>query len=64
MNRTAMLDPVPIRFSPETKDRVKRAAKKFRIKPAQIIRHAVEKQLVEWDRTGQMIIEATPGEGQ
>jgi len=62
MKRIAMLDPVPIRFSQDTKSRVQKAAKKFRVKPAQIVRHAVEKQLVEWDRTGQMIIEATPEE--
>ena len=64
MNRIAMLDPVPIRFSTETKDRVNRAAKRFRIKPAQVVCHAVEKQLTEWDRTGQMVIEATPEGGR
>lgn len=64
MKRTALLDPVPIRFSEDTKNRVNRAAKKFRIKPAQIVRHAVEKQLLQWDRTGQMVIEASSEDGR
>lgn len=50
MDSNALLDPVPIRFTHRTKKRIHNVARRFGLKPSQIIRQAVENKLGEWER--------------
>ena len=57
MNRTAFLDPVPVRFPPETKRRLKQAQRRFNLNASEIIRRAVEQKLPEWESSGKIVLE-------
>jgi len=57
MNSDALLDPVPIRFSPAVSRRVKKAASRFGLNSSEIIRRAVDAQLPKWEQSGVLIIE-------
>lgn len=39
-----------------------RVSSKFRLKPSEIIRRAVDKQLEEWERAGQIVVIARGGD--
>jgi len=56
MDSTPLLDPVPVRFTPESKNRLSRIARSMGLKPSELIRRAVDKNLTEWERTGVLII--------
>ena len=58
MNSERLLDPVPIRFSDRTKARVRKVARRFGLKDAEIVRRAVVKALPEWEQSGVLVIEA------
>jgi predicted DNA-binding protein len=58
MNRDALLEPVPIRFSSTTKKRVEATAKRFGLKSSELVRRAVESKLPQWELEGVLIIEA------
>ena len=73
MNRTTFLDPVPVRFPPETKRRLKSAQRRFNLNASEIIRRAVEQKLPEWESSGMIVLEgrarkedraAAPGQGR
>jgi len=49
--------PTPCRFNEDTVIRLEKVAKKFGIKPSALIRHAVDSQLNEFERTGRITIE-------
>jgi hypothetical protein len=56
MDSTPLLDPVPVRFTPESKQRLVRIAKSMGLKPCELVRRAVDKNLTEWESTGVLII--------
>ena len=61
MNREPLLPPVPIRFSTRTRGRLVKASKDFSLTLSEIIRQAVEQQLQEWERTGEVTIKHNNG---
>jgi len=58
MNRVALLNPVPVRFTSSTRERIRKAAKLFNLKTSDIIRQAVDCQLPEWERSGVLTIQS------
>ena len=56
MNR--LVNPVPVRFSERTRIQIRRAASRFNLKSSDIIRQAVDSQLLEWERAGVLTINA------
>ena len=52
-----MLRPVPVRFSPDSKRRLEKVARRFQLNSSEVIRRAVEKALPEWESRGVFIIE-------
>jgi hypothetical protein len=64
VNRSPFLDPVPVRFPPETKRRLKLAQRRFNLNASEIIRRAVEQKLPEWESSGMIVLEGRPREEQ
>lgn len=58
MKREALLDPVPVRFSGDTKRRLAKTAKRFGLNSSEIIRRAVENKLPEWESSEVLTIAA------
>lgn len=55
MNSNVLLSPVPIRFTKAQRHRIKVVARRFGLKPSQIIRQAVETKLTDWESGGMII---------
>lgn len=53
---TKLLDPVPVRFRPDSKRRLMDASKRFKLPESEIVRRAVDAKLPEWERDGVIII--------
>jgi predicted transcriptional regulator len=47
---TALTRPISCRFRPQTKARLKSLARRLQMKPSEIIRQAVERQLTTWQQ--------------
>lgn len=52
--------PTQCRFHPETERRIKDVAARFRVRPASLIRYAVDQQLGVIEREGRIMIEHPP----
>lgn len=59
MKKETLLDPVPVRFSGETKKRLAKTAKRFGLNSSEMIRRAVEHKLPEWETSEVLVIAAT-----
>lgn len=52
MDATKLTTPVNIRVDRETKERLKRVARRHRLKVSDLVREAVSTNLVTWERGG------------
>ena len=48
--------PTPVRLHKGTSAKLKQTASRFRLKPAELIRRAVDQKLDEWESNGTMTI--------
>lgn len=55
--KATLCKPTPVRFRKETEEKIREVAVRFGLRPASVIRFAVDNQLAEFDRSGQIIIE-------
>lgn len=53
-----LLKPTPVRFHEETSAKLKMTSRRFRLKPAELIRRAVDQKLDEWEAQGTLTIRA------
>jgi hypothetical protein len=57
MSTEKLLKPTPIRLHGSTHTRLRQAAARFRLRPAEIIRQAVDQKLTEWERGAPITIQ-------
>ncbi len=50
MRAERLSKPVPVRLRPTVRQKVLQAARRLRLSPSELIRHAVERKLPEWEQ--------------
>lgn len=61
MDMHTLTKPTPVRLSPHQEQRLKTVGKKFGLKPAALIRLAIDSQLDAFERSGEITIRKVGG---